>query len=85
MKKKKQLLLFLLSPALGLCGENNKLNESDVSGCGLINLCSKLLLLTISLSIDLQALRGIGASAKVWRCGTRSGNRPRPNCLFLVS
>lgn len=57
---------------------------SDVYGCGLINLCSELLLRTISLPIDLRVLRG-RAVAKVWRCGTRSGNRPWPNCLFFVS
>lgn len=55
-----------------------------VCGCGLINLCSKLLLHTVSLPIDLQVLRA-RASAKVWRCGTSGGNRPRPNCLFFVS
>lgn len=57
---------------------------SDVYGCGLINLCSELLLRTISLPIDLRVLRG-RAVAKVWRCGTRGGNRPWPNCLFFVS
>lgn len=72
------------SLALGLCGENNKLNASDVCSCGLINLCSKLLHHTISLPIDPQVLWG-RAGAKVWRCGTSSGNRPRPNCLFFVS
>lgn len=55
-----------------------------VCGCGLINLYSKLLLHTVSLPIDLQVLRA-RASAKVWRCGTSGGNRPRPNCLFFVS
>lgn len=85
MNERKKLAIpsFSSSPALGLWGENNKLNASDVCGCGLINLCSKLLLHTISLPIDLQVLRG-RAVAKVWRCGTSSGNRPRPNCLFFV-
>lgn len=84
MQKKVDIPSLSSSPALGLCGKNNKLNASDVCGCGLINLCSKLLLHTISLPIDLQALRG-RVCAKVWRCGTCSGNRPRPNCLFFVS
>lgn len=84
MQKKVDIPSLSSSPALGLCGENNKLNASDVCGCGLINLCSKLLDHTISLPIDLQVLRG-RAGAKVWRRGTSSGNRPRPNCLFFVS
>jgi len=52
--------------------------------CGLINLCSKLLLHTVSLPIDLQVLRG-RAGAKVWRCGTSRGNRLQPNCQFFLS
>ena len=84
MQKKVDIPPLSSPPALGLCGKNNKLNASDVCGCGLINLCSKLLHCTISLPIDLQVLGG-RAGAKVWRCGTRSGNRPWPNCLFFVS
>lgn len=57
---------------------------SDVYACGLINLCSELMPRTISLPIDPRVLRG-RAVAKVWRCGTRGGNRPWPNCLFVVS
>lgn len=83
-QKKVDIPTLSSSPALGLCGEDYKLNSSDVCGCGLINLCSKLLHHTISLPIDLQVLRG-WARAKVWRCGTSSGNRPRPNCMFFVS
>lgn len=84
MKKTANFPSLSSFPALGLFGKNNKLNASDVCACGLINLCSKLLHCAISLPIDLQVLRG-RASAKVWRCGTSHGNRPRPNCLLIVS
>lgn len=78
------LPLSASSPTLGLCGANNKLSTNAACRGGLISLCSKLLLHTISLPIDLQELRGRSV-AKVWRCGTSSGNRPRPNCLCFVS
>lgn len=72
------------SSPTGLCGANNKLSTNAVCCRGLISLCSKLLLHTISLPIDLQELWGRSV-AKVWRCGTSSGNRPQPNCLCFVS
>lgn len=83
-KKSTYSLPSPLSCSWPLWRENNKLNASDVCSCGLINLCSKLLHHTISLPIDPQVLWG-RAGAKVWRCGTSGGNRPRPNCLFFVS
>lgn len=84
MQKEVGILSPSFIPTLGLWEENNKLNASDVCGCGLINLCSKLFLHTISLPIDLQVLKG-RTGAKVWRCGTNGGNRPRFNCLFFAS
>lgn len=70
--------------ALNFWAENNQPNASDLCGCGLISLCSELFLNTISLPIDLKVLWG-RAGAKVWRCGTGSGNRLQPNCLFFLS
>lgn len=45
VKKKRLFPLFSPLLLLAFC-QNNKLNASDVCGCGLINLCSKLLLHT---------------------------------------